>query len=76
MAKWAMVRKEFSSFSINDIYVNWKACMVCGLPKVRRSTLCSPPPLGVLKFNVDGATKGKSGPAGIGGVLHDNKGEV
>ena len=76
IAKWAMVRKEFSTFSINNIFVNWEACMVCGLPKVRRSTLCSPPPLSVLKFNVDGATRGKPGPTGIGGVLHNNKGGV
>ena len=41
---------------------------MCGPPKVRRSTLWSPPPLGVLKFNVDGAARGKLGPVGIGGV--------
>ena len=27
------------------------------------------PPLGVLKFNVDRAARGKLGPVGIGGVL-------
>ena len=35
-----------------------------------------PPPLGVVKFNVDGASRGKPGPAGIGGVLRYCKGEV
>ena len=30
----------------------------------------------VLNFNVDGATRGKLGPAGIRGVLRNNKGEV
>ena len=32
--------------------------------------------VGVLKFNVDGAAKGKPGPAGIGGVLCDSGGVV
>ena len=36
---------------------------------------CSPP-CGVLKFNVDGATKGKPGLAGTGGVLGNHKGQV
>ena len=45
IAKWALVRKEFSNFSINCIFVNWKACMVCGSTKVRRPTLSFPPPL-------------------------------
>lgn len=29
-----------------------------------------------LKFNVDGAAKGKAGPTGVGGVLRDHKGDV
>ncbi|XP_042501082.1 uncharacterized protein LOC122078943 [Macadamia integrifolia] len=31
-----------------------------------------PPPFGFLKFNVDGASKGNPGPAGIGGVCRDH----
>lgn len=30
----------------------------------------------VLKFNVDGASRGKPGPMGIKCVLHNSKGEV
>lgn len=33
-------------------------------------------PSGVLEFNVDGFVRGKSGPMGIDGVLHNYKGEV
>ncbi|XXG62464.1 hypothetical protein AAC387_Pa05g0816 [Persea americana] len=40
------------------------------------SILWSPPPLDLLKFNVDGPARGKSGPSGIGGVLHNSNGEV
>lgn len=36
----------------------------------------TPPPSGTLKFNVDGASRGKSGPAGIGGVLRDHSGST
>ena len=76
VAKWAIVRNEFFNFSINDIFVNWEACTVSGPPRLRRSTLWSPPPLGVLIFSVDGAKRGKPGPGGIGGVLRNNKGKV
>lgn len=34
------------------------------------------PPSGVLKFNVDGEAREKTGPAGLGGVLRNGKGEV
>ncbi|XVF46753.1 hypothetical protein PTKIN_Ptkin03bG0053700 [Pterospermum kingtungense] len=38
--------------------------------KKSRTGLCwTPPPEGILKFNVDGATKGYPGPAGIEGIL-------
>lgn len=66
------MRKEFSKFSLNDVIVNWEACMGCGPTKERMSILWSPPPLDSLKFNVDG----KPGPAGIGGVLCNSNGEV
>lgn len=35
-----------------------------------------PPPPRSWKWNVDGSSKGKLGPAGIGGVLRDDKGRV
>ncbi|XVE90483.1 hypothetical protein DITRI_Ditri20bG0081400 [Diplodiscus trichospermus] len=33
-----------------------------------------PPPQGAVNFNVDGASKGKPGPARIGGILRDHMG--
>ena len=50
--------------------------MGCGPCKVRRIFAWSPPSFGVYKFNVDGASRGKPGLAGIGGVLRNWKGEV
>ena len=35
-----------------------------------------PSPIGVPKFNIDGAAIGKPGPASIGGVLCNSKGDV
>eukprot|EP00268_Persea_americana_P068026 TRINITY_DN9427_c0_g1_i1.p1 TRINITY_DN9427_c0_g1~~TRINITY_DN9427_c0_g1_i1.p1 ORF type:complete len:120 (+),score=19.95 TRINITY_DN9427_c0_g1_i1:825-1184(+) len=50
--------------------------MGCRPSKMRKSVMLVPPSLGVLKFNVDGAARGKPRPAGIGGVLRNSKGEV
>lgn len=36
----------------------------------------APLPLGVLKFNVDGVMRSKSGLSGLGGVLSNSKGKV
>ena len=74
--KWVLVRKEFSNFTFNDIISSWGACMGCGSFKERRTIHWYPPPLGVFKFNVDDASRGKPGQAGIGGLLCNSKGEV
>lgn len=39
-----------------------------------RRVIWSPPLPGVLEFNVDGVARGKIGPLGIGGVLHNMEG--
>ena len=52
--------------------------MGCGAPKVKKSIFWIPPPTGtgILKFNANGAARGKRGPVGISGMLHNDKGEV
>ena len=37
IAKWALIKKEFSNFSLDDILHNWEACMGCGMIKIRKS---------------------------------------
>ncbi|KAK4856094.1 hypothetical protein QYF36_014035 [Acer negundo] len=41
----------------------------------RLVTRWCPPTEGVLKFNVDGSSRGNPGPAGIGGILCNNVGD-
>lgn len=50
--------------------------MHCGLGKEKRVDPWCVPPSGILKFNVDGASRGRAGPTGIGGVLHNDKGKI
>lgn len=68
-AKWTFV--EFSNFSLNDIIFNWEACMGCGPIKVRRTIFLSSPPISVLRFDMDGVARGKTGPVSTGRVLHN-----
>eukprot|EP00268_Persea_americana_P030644 TRINITY_DN2969_c1_g3_i2.p1 TRINITY_DN2969_c1_g3~~TRINITY_DN2969_c1_g3_i2.p1 ORF type:complete len:132 (-),score=19.85 TRINITY_DN2969_c1_g3_i2:155-550(-) len=60
VAKWTLLRKEFVGMSLDCIIWNWKFCMFCGPSKVRNVVFWCPP-VGWLKFNVDGVTKGKPG---------------
>lgn len=64
--------------SLNDILFNWEACMCCNqlgweeggdYPVVYSSAKA-------LKFNVDGALRGKQGPMWNCGALRNFKGEV
>lgn len=50
--------------------------MGCSPTKLRRSLLCSPLLIGILKFNVDIVLGGNLGLARVGGVLRKSKGEV
>ena len=47
-----------------------------GSLKQPRTVVWKNPEIGFMKFNVDGAARGKPGPAGIGGVLRDVDGKV
>lgn len=44
--------------------------------KVMRVGKWFPPPVGILKINTDGSSKGNPGPARIGGVGRDSTGSV
>ena len=39
-------------------------------------TIWSVPPLGVFKLNLDGVSRGNPGPAGFGGLCHDQEGRI
>ena len=61
ITKWTLIRKKFSNFTLNDILINWEACMGCGPVNVRKSLIWSSPPHGMVKFNVDSATRVSQG---------------
>lgn len=63
-----MIKKELIS--------NWEACFGGGSFRVRNCERWSPPPRGILKFNVYGAARGKPGTAGIGSVLRNHDGHI
>lgn len=57
--QWVVCHKEFSNLSLFDILRNWDACMSCW-PFISKSIVSQRPlKFGVLKFNVDGAARGK-----------------
>lgn len=76
MVNWVLVRQEFCGFNLNDILLNWEAVswfMGAGRKEawifLFYFFVTNRPPVGFLKFNVNGAASGKLHPSGIGGVL-------
>lgn len=72
ISKWASFKSKFDSLSVEGVMHNWEASLSCGVNKVKKVVLWVPSIVGALKFNMDGATKGKPGPAGNGGVLRNS----
>ena len=66
IAKWAWARKEFADIKIDNIMHSWGGCLKLGGFKKKMKVCQCLPPYRVLKFNVDGAAKGKPSLAGIG----------
>ena len=63
-----------SDLKVENIMQNWRACLLMRNLKKSKKVSWSSPPMRFLKFNVDGAARGKPGPAGIGGVLRNQGG--
>nr|GEZ85358.1 reverse transcriptase [Tanacetum cinerariifolium] len=63
---------------IHYFHVNLISITSCGSSREKNdhNQEWCPPIMGSLKFNVDGAARGKSGPASIGGLLRNNCGVV
>lgn len=71
IAKWVPSRNEISSSKVDGIVNIWEASLYCGLFKMKKVLNWSPPAPEVLKFIVDGATRGKPRPAGIVAVFRN-----
>lgn len=74
IAKWVPSRNEISSSKVDGIVNIWEASLYCGLFKMKKVLNWSPPAPEVLKFNVDGTTRGKPRPAGIVVVFRNYEG--
>lgn len=72
IARWASSLDNFDSTKVGGVLHNWDAFMISVSPKVSFFVAWSLPGVGELKFNVDGAARGKPGLVGIGGVLRDS----
>ncbi|TYG47690.1 hypothetical protein ES288_D11G360600v1 [Gossypium darwinii] len=73
---WVKASKEGCIVIESQWWSNPRLCVPC-LKGVgpRFGIVWHAPPCGVIKFTVDGAACGKSGPAGCGGVLRDHSGK-
>lgn len=76
IAKWASIRKDFLILT-RHIYCSIGK-FACNVVWARRSKMFfrAMPPIGILKFNMDGAARGKPSPAGIGWMLHNDNGDI
>ncbi|KAK3200310.1 hypothetical protein Dsin_023725 [Dipteronia sinensis] len=77
VAWWFKHQGKGSTGSITHMILNLKVCCTENV-NVRRAKDARwiPPPLNILKFNVDGSTRRSPGDAGIGGVMCDSNGKV
>lgn len=72
---WLLANPVFKGLKINDLYLSWKGCMKDQRRIAKPVEKWVPPHQGTFKFNVDDASIGKPGSAGIGGVLRNHMGE-
>lgn len=69
---WLLSGKEFKGLKLVDFLTSWEGCL-SGVHRISRSSVpWEPPHQDVMKFNVDGVSRGKLGPVGIGGVLRNH----
>lgn len=73
---WLCSNKEFKDIKASNLFQCWEGGMMSSSSSRKNNLDWAPPPSGTLKFNVDGASRGKSGLAGIGGVLRDHSGSI
>lgn len=74
LCNWLLSNKEFKGLKACDLLRSWEGFMGGLQRRYKKLVDWSPPQSGEMKFNVDGASRGKPGPAGIGGVPRDDQG--
>ena len=68
---------RFPDLDLHMLMNNMELLTIKQVTKSPRSVISwMPPPAGTWKFNVDGSSLGKPGPAGVGGVIRDSQGMI
>ncbi|PWA95600.1 hypothetical protein CTI12_AA049650 [Artemisia annua] len=75
---WVKAFSPACPYSLLDFHVNLFSITTCGstMEKNDHNQQWRLPDVGSLKFNVDGAARGKLGSTGMGGLLRNNCGVV
>ncbi|XVF09300.1 hypothetical protein REPUB_Repub07fG0080700 [Reevesia pubescens] len=74
VASWSKAKWPDCNYSFDDIFRTPKVMALSTFSKKSIAALkWKTPPKGYLKFDVDGSSCGNPEPAGIGGVLRDEK---
>lgn len=73
---WVKGHREDFSYSLGQFVAGFEFVRLQTQATSRVAVDWQAPPSGVLKFNVDGASKGNPGESGIGGVLRDSSGQI
>lgn len=74
---WMLTSTEFHAISLNDFIRDWTIAIMPSISTQHSIGLAWISPLrGKLKLNFDGLAKGNLGPAGFGGIIRDENGQV
>ncbi|XP_057452783.1 uncharacterized protein LOC130744629 [Lotus japonicus] len=73
---WLKASNQDCPYTLYDFIVQFREVRVSRRRRQSRVVEWVCPPVGFVKFNVDGAARGAPGPGGIGGVVRDSNGTI
>lgn len=74
LSMWLLAGKSVKGLKPSDVSVSWEGCLSGGTRKSKPIVSWCPLQHEVMKIDVDGASRDKPGPVGIGGVLRNHSG--
>ncbi|XP_068638504.1 uncharacterized protein [Aristolochia californica] len=77
VTSWVLQRREFDNLKGTNMRENWRNVVGMSNPaRAPEMVEWSKPPLGHFKLNFDGSVLGCPGPAGFGGVIHNEQADL